>query len=296
MHKKYQVPNHVFGIVIVVAAYLSGAATILVGTGALSERLFDLGMITLTVVAFMSIVFALSELLRRLDIVDIAWGPAFIVAAVASFIIGQQSIGLSVQSLVTLLVGLWGFRLSFSIFRRFIRHDEDKRYVELRSKWKGNLAINAYLRIFVTQAILASIISIAVVYLNTSNVDSSLGLFAWIGLAVWLVGFFFEVIGDAQLKKFLSDKKNKGKLMTKGLWKLTRHPNYFGEAAMWWGIFIIVLEVPYGWIGIITPVLITYLLYFVSGVPLTEKSFSKKPGWKEYKHQTSKFVPLPPRS
>ena len=112
---------------------------------------------------------------------------------------------------------------------------------------------------------------------------------------VWLIGFFFEVVGDYQLKTFLANPKNKGKLMTPGLWRYTRHPNYFGEATMWWGIAIIALATPYGWVAIITPVLITYLLLFVSGVPMTEKSFAGKPGWDRYKRQTSIFLPLPPK-
>ena len=118
----------------------------------------------------------------------------------------------------------------------------------------------------------------------------------YIGLAVWLVGYFFEVVGDNQLKNFIKKPENKGKLMKYGLWKYTRHPNYFGEATMWWGIFLIALSSPNGWIAIISPIIITLLLLlFVSGVPLLENKYKSHPEFAEYAKRTSKFVPLPPK-
>jgi steroid 5-alpha reductase family enzyme len=114
-----------------------------------------------------------------------------------------------------------------------------------------------------------------------------------LGIIIWIVGFYFESTGDAQLKKFIADPANKGKLMDKGLWHYSRHPNYFGEVTMWWGIFVIALSVPYGIVSIIGPIVITILITKISGIPLVEKSFAGKPGFDEYKRTTSIFFPLP---
>ena len=291
---KRSIPNHAAIFVWLIAAYISAVVTALV----LEPKLYDIaakfGFVTVLVILFMTVIFFVSRLIKRMDIIDTAWGPAFIVAASASFFIGGQTVGINLQTLLLLLVTVWGVRLSYSIMRRLISHEEDKRYVELRKKWKGSEALNSYLRIFLAQAVFASVTSTAVIFANLSN-SHSITAVVFAGLVIWVIGFFFEAMGDFQLKRFLREPKNKGKLMTKGLWAFTRHPNYFGEATMWVGIALISSAVFYGWVGIITPLLITYLLYFVSGVPMTEASFSKKPGWKSYKERVSKFVPLAPK-
>jgi steroid 5-alpha reductase family enzyme len=115
-------------------------------------------------------------------------------------------------------------------------------------------------------------------------------------VCVWVIGFFFESVGDAQLSRFIKDPANKGKLMQSGLWKYTRHPNYFGEVTQWWGLWIIALSVSYGWLGIIGPLTITTLILKVSGIPLLEKSMEGNPEFQEYKKRTSVFFPLPPKA
>lgn len=251
----------------------------------------------MSVLLFMTLMFGVSLKLRRTDVVDVAWGPAFVVAALTSYVVSGYDlpIGWNVQTLVTVLVIIWAARLGLAMFKRVSSHPEDKRYVALRRKWKGNAALNTYLRIFVLQGILATVISIAVIHINLS-LPTPIDMFAFGGAAIWLAGFLFESIGDRQLKQFLAEPKNKGKLMTTGLWQYTRHPNYFGESMMWLGIFIIALSTQYGWVAVIAPVIIMYLLLFVSGIPMTEESFAGKPGWAAYKKRTSKFVPLPPHS
>lgn len=243
------------------------------------------------VLLYISIVFVIAWRIKRLDIVDIAWGGAFIIAALTSLALGPAG---PLQLFVTVLVLIWGLRLGFYILKRVMNTSEDERYRDMRAKWRGNLAVNAYFRVFVVQGILAVLVSAAVITINVSEV-TMLTLWAIIGLGVWLIGFLFEAIGDAQLKRHLANPDNKGKLMTSGLWRYTRHPNYFGEATQWWGIWIIALSVPFGWVAVISPILITYLLLFVSGVPLTEKRFEGRPGWESYRKQTSQFVPLPPK-
>jgi steroid 5-alpha reductase family enzyme len=290
-----KVSNQTAGLIVFLAWYLSAAITTLIITGYLLRILELMAWMFAFVLAFMTLVFIVSWKLKRTDIVDIAWGPAFVVAAVSSFIMNEYSLplGMNVQTLTTVLVIAWAARLSYAMYKRIRNHPEDKRYAQLRKKWKGNVALNTYLRVFAVQGILATVISIAVIHINTS-LPTTLGIFAYAGLVIWIIGFLFESLGDLQLKRFLTNPKNKGRLMTEGLWKYTRHPNYFGEATMWLGIFIIALSTPYGWVAVIAPVIIVYLLLFVSGIPLNEKSFENKPGWSAYKKRTSKFVPLPP--
>ncbi len=251
-------------------------------------------------IVFLSIIFTIGARRNRYDIVDVAWGLAFIAVAFISYLTYLPKTFVTVQALVTLLVLVWGFRLSAHIFARWEKSEkEDTRYTSYResySKKAGGLKINMYLRIFFLQAVLATVIALPVIVVNaTPAIDIS--YISLIGLAVWVIGFYFESVGDYQLKKFIANPKNKGRLMTTGVWKYTRHPNYFGEITQWWGIFIIVaLALPsYWWIAVIGPVVITILLLFISGIPLTEKHFANKPGWNEYKKHTSKLIPLPRR-
>jgi steroid 5-alpha reductase family enzyme len=293
--KLSKVPNSMAALIIFLAWYVSASLTVVLMQGRLEET-FRLSLITFgCVAAFMTVMFVLSRVLKRTDVVDAAWGPAFVVAALSAFVLNpyELAIGLNAQTLVMVLVLIWAARLSYTITRRLMKKPEDVRYVNLRKGWKGNEPVNTYVRIFLVQAVLATVISSALIHMNLS-LPADITLFVYAGTVIWLAGFYFEVVGDLQLKRFLANPRNKGKLMTTGLWRYTRHPNYFGEATMWWGIFVIALATPYGWLGIITPVVITYLLLFVSGVPMTEKAFEGKPGWNAYKKRTSKFLPLPP--
>lgn len=244
------------------------------------------------VLVYVTAVFFIAWQQKRLDIVDIAWGGGFIVAALVSLLLGVAG---PLQLLATGLVLVWGLRLSFYILKRVRSTSEDPRYQEMRRSWRGNPALNAYGRIFVTQGLLAFVICSSVVLINLSFTTTAITSLALLGSMVWLIGFVFESVGDAQLRRYLAQPKNKGKIMTTGLWRYTRHPNYFGEAVQWWGIWIIALSVPFGWLAIVSPLLITYLLLFVSGVPLTEKRFEGRPGWNAYKKQTSVFLPMTPK-
>lgn len=250
-------------------------------------------------ILLMSAVFVFAKIKNRFDIIDSAWGLVFIAIAVTSYCMQPGDMMLnSVQSLVTLLVVVWGYRLACHIYGRWRTSDvEDARYDAMRQSYSrkpGGVSVNMYARVFLLQAILAVVVSSSVLVVNNSW---QLGI-TWVavlGLLVWLVGFYFEAAGDAQLKNHLANPENKGKLMTTGLWKYTRHPNYFGEMTQWWGIFIISLSVPQLWcLSIIGPIIITLLLLFVSGVPLTEKRFAGRTGWDEYKKRTSKVFPWPP--
>lgn len=290
------ISNSSAAIILFSAWYMSAAITTLVFDGRLREVAGYMLLAFACVLLCMTIVFLVSRIMRRVDVIDAAWGPAFIVAAVTALFVSPHAptFGLNVQTAVTVLVCIWALRLSATIAARIRRTTEDKRYTELRKQWKGGRgAVAIFLRIFVVQALLATIISIAVIHINTSPV-MTIGAYGMIGVTLWLIGFVFEVIADFQLQRFVKSG-NGGKLLTGGVRRYSRHPNYFGEALMWWGVFLIALQTPRGWMGIITPLVITYLLLFISGVPLAEKSLAKKPGWVSYKRRTSVFIPLPPR-
>jgi len=137
-----------------------------------------------------------------------------------------------------------------------------------------------------------SLVSLPVVIVHTSSF-SSFGAVQLVGVLVWSIGFYFETVGDWQMMKFKGDPKNKGKLMTTGLWSLTRHPNYFGEVTMWWGLFLVVVALPLWYISIISPLLITYLILGVSGIPMLEKKYEGRKDFEEYKRRTAAFFPLP---
>ncbi len=244
---------------------------------------------------FMSLMFLMARRIKRYDLVDAAWGMAFIVVALTSYLIGTGGMLLwGVNALVTFLVIVWGGRLAQHILRRIVAtNTEDARYVELRKTWKGNVSRNIFFRIYMLQAVLALIISSSVIHINLSQ-DVDWSVYTTIGALVWLLGFIFESVSDCQLRQFVTNPKNKGLLMNRGLWKYSRHPNYFGELTQWWGIFIICLGVPYGLVGIVGPLLLGYLIIFVSGIPMNEKRFEGRSGWAEYKKRTSMLIPSLP--
>lgn len=253
----------------------------------------DYAIVLAALLAFFTIAFVIAQKKKNNGLIDIAWGMGFVVAALTSLIITSEP---SVRGfLLTSLVLLWGLRLSYHLFRRNWNKEEDYRYRAMREKWgDSNPYVTAYFRVFMPQLILLFIIVQPVLRANLKS-GGPLDLLDFIGLAIWLTGYFFEVVGDWQLKQFISKSENKGRLMKSGLWSYSRHPNYFGEATMWWGIFIIASSVPGALFTIVSPILITYLLLFVSGVPLLEKKYQNHPEWKEYAEKTSIFVPMPPK-
>lgn len=287
-----QVSYPTAALIVFLGMYLGAALTTLVMLDLTWNVLPRTFLVFLVVTNFMTLTYVVSRLRARMDIVDAAWGLAFIVAAGASFMLNPHGleVGANLQTVATGLVTVWGLRLTYHILRRLVRHPEDKRYQDLRKKWRGNVALNTFFRVYLVQAVLAVVVSIAVIHINFSQ-PQSIGWVAWVGIGLWAIGFIFEAVGDWQLKRFISLPKNRGKLMTQGLWKYTRHPNYFGEAVQWWGIAVIAFATPHGWVAVLSPVIITFLLLFVSGVPLAEQSSEKKSGWQAYKKRTSVFVP-----
>jgi steroid 5-alpha reductase family enzyme len=235
--------------------------------------------------------FIFSLIKKRNDVADIAWGLGFIFVAWISLLIFK---GFDLASfLVGSMVTIWGSRLSFHIYKRNKGKKEDYRYLEYRNYWGKYFYIRSYLQIYLLQGLLLLLISTPVIIINSRTIDR-FNIFIFLGILLWIIGFLFESISDHQLSRFISNKENKGKIMMAGLWKYSRHPNYFGEVVQWWGIYLISLS--YSLIGIIGPIVITFLILKVSGIPLLEKKMSENPRFIEYKKRVSVFFPLPPKN
>lgn len=238
--------------------------------------------------------YTLSVFFKRNDIADIAWGANAVILALFAFFLTEVSF-FSPQGILLFALIFWGVRLSWHITKRIFQKSEDPRYAKYRKEWGSLFALKSFLFIFLGQAFLIGIIAITPLYVYTYGEYFSWNLLSFLGVILWVFGFFFESLADKQLKTFLTNPENKGKLMRQGLWKYSRHPNYFGEATMWWGIFLILLSFPFGWIALISPLTITFFLLKVTGVPLAEKSLQNHPDFPDYKKKTNIFFPLPPR-
>jgi len=238
--------------------------------------------------------YLLSVFFKRNDIADIAWGSNAVFLALLAWGVSGVSL-FSPQGIALLLILFWGMRLSFHITSRILKKDEDPRYAKYRKEWGALFPLKSYLFIFLGQTLLIALITITPWYILSYGQYFSWNIIAVLGVGIWVLGFSFESIADNQLKNFLHNPKNKGKLMTEGLWKYSRHPNYFGESVMWWGLFLVTISFPYGWIALVSPVIITFFLLKVTGIPLAEKSLSSHPDFSGYKKKTSIFIPLPPR-
>ncbi|MFA7302812.1 MAG: DUF1295 domain-containing protein [Candidatus Paceibacterota bacterium] len=241
---------------------------------------------------YMSLWFVVSLLKKRNDVADLAWGLGFVLMAWAALYLSGTSEPR--QLVVNALVTVWGLRLASHIYARNKGKAEDYRYAQWRKDWGKWFYLRSYAQVYLLQGVLLSLIATPVLHINSSG-GSALGALDVVGVAVWLVGFFFEVVGDAQLARFIQNPANKGHLMQSGLWAYTRHPNYFGEVTQWWGIWLIALSVAGGAYAGIGPLTITFLILKVSGVPLLEQKMAENPEFAEYKKRTSMFLPLPRR-
>lgn len=240
--------------------------------------------------ALLSVTALLSWRIGRVSIVDVAWGLAFVAIAVTVAAVGDGTLWR--RALLVALVGAWGLRLAWHIAGKQRGHGEDPRYVELL---RGEGFSTALWKVFGLQAVLAWIVSAPVIGGAGSAVRWPAVVV--VGVVVWAAGLLFEAIGDAQLAAYKKDP-NRGPIMDRGLWGWTRHPNYFGDACMWWGLWL-VGGLASGWlvaaVTLIGPVLMTHLLRNVSGAALLERTMRKRPGWDEYAARVPMFFPRPPR-
>jgi steroid 5-alpha reductase family enzyme len=239
---------------------------------------------------YMTIVFVIALIKKDNSIVDIFWGLGFVLIAILTMQRGVPGL----RGLIYLLVCLWGLRLAVHIFIRNQGRGEDFRYARWRKNWGKWFIPRSYLQIFMLQGLMMLIIAYPIVVVAAAPIEP-VGIVALFGILIWIIGFYFEALGDYQLMRFKKNSENKGKIIRSGLWRYTRHPNYFGEVVMWWGVFLLALPVQYGWTTIISPIVITFLLLKISGVPMLEKKYEGSVQFEIYKQQTNQFFPWFPK-
>jgi steroid 5-alpha reductase family enzyme len=231
--------------------------------------------------------------LRNASIVDIVWGLGFVLVAWVVRLQGDTNT--TRQWILVGMTSVWGLRLAGYLFWRNHDQPEDYRYRAMRKRWGPRFPLISLGTVFALQGALMFLVSLAV---QLGQVDDSpdVGAVAMIGGALFIVGITFEAVGDLQLARFKAKPGNAGRVLDTGLWRYTRHPNYFGDACVWWGIGLVAAESATGRWGLIGPVVMTVLLLRVSGVSLLEKSLEKrKPEYAAYMARTSAFIPLPPK-
>ncbi|MGZ4438005.1 MAG: DUF1295 domain-containing protein [Nocardioidaceae bacterium] len=248
----------------------------------------------LAVVVVLGAAFAAALVLGRHAVVDVAWGLGFVAVAVASFLTSAGHGDDVRRTLVLVMTALWGLRLAAHIGRRSRGHGEDPRYEELLSRAKGSRTLYALRSIYLTQGVVMWFVSLPLQVAAFETPGPN--LLTWLGVVVWAVGLFFEAVGDRQLHRFRSDPASRGKVLDTGLWRYTRHPNYFGDACVWWGLSLVAFSAWPGILTVLSPVLMTWLLANGTGKPLLEQGMaSRRPGYADYVRRTSGFVPLPPK-
>jgi steroid 5-alpha reductase family enzyme len=251
--------------------------------------IFQIGLF---IFCYVSVWFIISLMIKRTDVADIAWGLGFV--AIVIFLFVSQTPTLH-SGIVYILTVIWGIRLAIHIGLRSKGKPEDFRYKKWREDWGKNFVLRSYLQVYLLQGFFMWIISVPIIVASLSK-NQLTTPFILFGSIIWFVGFAFESIGDYQLMLFIKRKQNKSDIMQTGLWKYTRHPNYFGEVLVWWGIFIIVLPLQHGIWAIISPITISFLLLYVSGIPMLEAKYKDNQVFQDYKKRTSAFFPMLPKS
>jgi steroid 5-alpha reductase family enzyme len=241
------------------------------------------------ILAYMTVWFILAMARKDNSLADVAWGLGFVLIA------GLTSLSSPAwpvrKALANALVLAWGLRLFIYISLRKRKKGEDFRYAEWRRKWGRLFALRCYLQVFLLQGLFMLVISLPVVIINADTRGAPVNGLDILGAGLWLLGFIFESVSDAQLHRFKKDPANRGRVMTSGLWRYSRHPNYFGESLIWWGLSLVALSATSGPLAALSPALLTFLLLKVSGVPLLERRYAGNPEFEAYAGRTSVFVP-----
>ncbi|MFN2561653.1 MAG: DUF1295 domain-containing protein [Jatrophihabitans sp.] len=237
--------------------------------------------------------FVVAKIVGKHSVIDTTWGLLFVAIAIVVFARSEGHAWDVRRWLLFLLPALWGLRLAQHIARRTIGRPEDPRYEQLLAKGRGNPDLYALRMVYLLQGVLAFVIAAPILVGGFEG--GRVGLLAWLGVALWCVGVFFEAVGDAQMERFRRDPAHKGQVIDVGLWRYTRHPNYFGDACVWWGIFLVAADALPGVVTVFAPVLMTLLLTKGSGARILEKHMSSREGWDAYAARTSMFFPRPPK-
>lgn len=260
------------------------------------HSMFDLGIFLYSLgvlFTFAIFLWIISLMKKDVGIVDSFWSLMILGACLSFFYLTETSTT-ERQQVVLLLLCIWAIRLSLHISWRNWGQEEDSRYQEIRKNNQPNFRFKSLYIVFLLQAFLALIVALPMMSIFSS--EATLNTLDYIAMTLWLVGMFFETVADLQLKKFKSADSNKGKVMDRGLWHYSRHPNYFGECCVWWAFFLFALASGYWW-SIISPVLMTLLLLKVSGVSMLESTISeRRPGYAEYSKTTNAFFPWFPKT
>ncbi len=254
------------------------------------------GIAALTIWVLMTLVWLVSLRLKNTSIVDIIWGFGFVLVNWVVFFISQENY--PVRSwILNILVTLWGLRLTLHILIRNFGKPEDFRYAAWRREHGKKWWWYSYFQTFLLQGTLMFLISVPLIHTQSIATPPQIGVLEIVGILLWAIGFFFEAVGDFQLEQFKKNPQNKGKLLNTGVWRFTRHPNYFGDSAQWWGFYLIAAGSSFGFLTIFSPIIMTYFLIKVSGVAMLEKSMAdRKPGYREYMQTTNAFIPWFPRT
>jgi len=262
------------------------------GAGEPAAMITVLAACALLVLACMLVLWLASLRLSDASIADVFWGSGFAAVALLALALSPPS---PRAALLAAMAVLWGLRLTLHLGRRWRGKGEDRRYRAMRAAWGARFPVASLFTVFLLQGVLMWIVSLPLQAGAAQGGARPLGLLDALGLALFAVGLAFEAIGDAQLARFLAAPGDAGRVMQTGLWRYTRHPNYFGDALVWWGIGLVAAGAGPWW-SLAGPALMTFLLVRVSGVALLEKDIgSRRPGYADYVARTSAFIPLPPR-
>lgn len=259
----------------------------------------NLLIVALVLFFYMSGAFLVALGRHNNSVADIAYGGGFFLSAWIGYLLGFHS---AMGLLVCVFVSVWAIRLSVRIARRNWNRPEDSRYARWRKEWGESFVWRSFLQVFMLQGVVIFVVALPTTLLSTFGQELGVGLVGGAGILLWACGFLFEAIGDWQLDAFRASPESKERLMETGLWRYTRHPNYFGESCMWWGLSLMAFDtlafvtpMPLALLVFLGPLLITYLLLRVSGAPLVENRMKENVSWESYKNRTSVFFPLPPK-
>jgi len=237
-----------------------------------------------------------SLITRRISVIDAFWGPGFVVITATARLI-RSTVASSSDMLLTTLVVIWASRLAIHLAIRIWNDPhEDRRYAAIRAKYEPNFWLKSLVIVFLLQGVIMWLVGMPLTFGLSVDLDRFLPL-RYLGIVVWAVGVFFEAVGDYQLSRFRKDPANQGKVLSTGLWAWTRHPNYFGDFAVWWGLWMVSASTGAPLWTAISPAVMSLFLMKVSGVTLLERDIQeRRPEYADYIRRTSAFFPRPPRS
>lgn len=249
----------------------------------------------IVILSLMTVLWVISLILKNSSIVDIFWGFGFVVTAWLYYALTPEGFQWR-KLLIMLLVFIWGMRLTIHIYLRNRGEGEDYRYAQWREEAGSSWWWKSFFKVFLLQGLIMWLVSAPLLAAMVSPTPARLTVLDILGVIIWGIGFYFEAVGDWQLAQFKSDPANEGKVLRSGVWRYTRHPNYFGDAAQWWGFYTIAANTWLGAATIFSPILMTLLLVRVSGVALLEKNLKEtKPKYRDYVETTNAFFPWFPK-